>query len=45
MLQGIAPVDKIYVLSTRIGIMILLVLMIFLIRIAWRHRLKESEIL
>lgn len=45
MLKNVAQVDKIYVLSARIGIIVLLLLMLGLIRVAWRHRQKESAIL
>ncbi len=45
MLKTVAETDKIYVLLTRIGIIIFLFLMLGLIRVAWHHRQKESEIL
>lgn len=45
MLKGVAEADKIYVLSARIGIIVLLLVMVGLIRVAWRHRDKENAIL
>ncbi len=45
MLKNVVQADKIYVLSARIGIIVLLFLMLGLIRVAWRHRQKESAIL
>ncbi len=45
MLKGVAEADKIYVLSARIGIIVLLLVMVGLICVAWRHRDKENAIL
>jgi len=43
MMSGVAPADQPYVLTTRIGILVMMLIMLFLIRIAWKRREKEKE--
>jgi hypothetical protein len=43
MMKGVAEEDKVYILATRLGIIVLFLVLSFVLRWAWRTRQKQTD--